>query len=151
MIYRKGVGVLLLNPENKIFVGARLDLPGTSFQPPQGGIDGDETPREAVYREALEEIGTNNMEILKESLDWFQYDFPEELRTTLFKGNCIGQKQKWFVARFLGQDHEINIETADPEFKAWKWENPALLVQQAVYFKQKMYSEILAWANFTTT
>lgn len=141
--YRPGVGVMLLNQENMVFVGKRIDTRGEAWQMPQGGIDEDETPQDAVLREMLEEVGTRNAEVICESSNWFYYDLPDYLVPRLWHGKYRGQKQKWFAMRFLGKDTEININTEAPEFMAWRWVPMDDLPQLIVPFKRKLYNAIL--------
>jgi putative (di)nucleoside polyphosphate hydrolase len=134
---------MLLNRSSLVFVGQRRDYSGEAWQMPQGGIDAGEKPREAALRELKEEIGTDHAEILAESKRWFEYDLPPELRQQVWRGRFRGQRQKWFVMRFLGLDREINISTRHPEFSAWKWIAPADLPRLIVPFKRQLYRELL--------
>ena len=111
---------------------------------PQGGIDKEENPEEAVWREMMEEIGTNKAELIKVSSNWINYDIPEETLKTLPWGNkYVGQTQKWFLFRFTGKNQDINVGTINPEFSEWKWCNHDLLVENIVPFKKQVYSKIL--------
>jgi len=142
--YRKCVGMMILNCNNEVLVGRRLDHPSGYWQMPQGGIDENENPEEAVWREMMEEIGTNNAELYKSSNQWINYDIPQETLNHLPWGNIyIGQTQKWFIFKFAGEDKDINVETQNPEFSEWKWMNSNNLVENAVPFKQKIYKTIL--------
>ena len=142
--YRKCVGMMILNSNNEILVGRRIDHPSGFWQMPQGGIDENEDPEEAVWREMLEEIGTNNAKIIKISDQWIKYEIPEKTLKTLPWGEkYIGQQQKWFAFRFAGQDKEINIGTENPEFSEWKWTHHNLLVENIVPFKRNTYKKIL--------
>ena len=142
--YRRCVGMMILNNENKILVGKRLDHPSGHWQMPQGGIDDNENPNEAVWREMHEEIGTNNATIIKESTQWINYKIPLETLQTLPWGHkYVGQTQKWFLFRFNGADNEINVVTENPEFSEWKWSNYNLLVENIVPFKRNTYKNIL--------
>jgi len=142
--YRPGVGIMLLNDANEVFVGRRRKTEMSAWQMPQGGIDGDEEPRAAAFRELKEEIGTDDAEILAESDRWLFYDLPNELIGKVWRGRWRGQRQKWFVMRFKGRDKDINIKTHHSEFSAWKWvlidDLPGLIVS----FKRPLYLEILA-------
>ena len=142
--YRRGVGILLLNPRREVLVAQRLDFRSDAWQMPQGGIDADETPLEAAWREMKEEIGTDRARLLAESRDWLSYDLPADLAPLLWKGRFRGQTQKWFAMEFLGDDADIDIATENPEFSAWKWvparEVPALIVP----FKRELYRQVLA-------
>jgi putative (di)nucleoside polyphosphate hydrolase len=141
--YRAGVGVMLLNRGGLVFVGRRHDMAGEHWQMPQGGIDSGEEPRVAALRELEEEIGTANAEILAETRGWMTYDLPDDLRRTAWKGRYKGQTQKWFAARFLGSDAEINLDTAHPEFEAWQWIEPRRLPEVIVPFKRQLYADLL--------
>jgi putative (di)nucleoside polyphosphate hydrolase len=141
--YRRGVGIMLINSRSRIFIARRLDVRGDAWQMPQGGIDRGETPRAAAYRELKEEIGTNNAEIIAESKNWLYYDLPEELAKQAWDGRWRGQRQKWFVMLFKGDDREINLATADPEFDAWRWISVHELKKLATFFKRKLYASVL--------
>ena len=142
--YRKCVGMMILNSNKEILVGRRLDHPSGYWQMPQGGIDDDENPIEAVWREMLEEIGTNKAELIKISNQWINYDIPSETLKTLPWGQkYIGQTQKWFAFNFLGEDSDINVGTDSPEFSEWKWSRMDLIVDSIVPFKRNVYSIIL--------
>jgi len=142
--YRPCVGVMLLNAEGRVFVGRRIDQTVEGWQMPQGGIDGDETPRQAAMRELKEEIGTNSCEILRETEDWLAYDLPAHLVGVALHGKYRGQRQKWIAARFTGSDADIDLATEHPEFAAWRWiaidEVPELIVP----FKRDIYLKIVA-------
>ena len=143
--YRKCVGMMILNAENKILVGRRLDHPSGYWQMPQGGIDDNEKPEEAVWREMMEEIGTNNANLHKISSQWINYEIPEETLKHLPWGKTyIGQTQKWFIFNFTGNDEDINVETQNPEFSEWKWIEHSELIENAVPFKRKVYETVLA-------
>lgn len=142
--YRLGVGIMLLNSSGKVFVGNRIDQNSSdAWQMPQGGIDEGETPLEAAYRELLEEVGTDNVTLLKESVDWYFYDIPKEISSKLWGGKYTGQMQKWFLFLFNGEDNQINISTEIPEFRAWKWESPNAIVNMIVDFKRDLYQSVL--------
>ena len=142
--YRKCVGIMILNDQKKILVGRRIDHPSGHWQMPQGGIDENEKPEEAVWREMKEEIGTNNAEMLQQSEQWINYDIPSETLATLPWGNIyVGQTQKWFAFKFIGSNSEINVSTNNPEFSEWKWSNHNLLIENIVPFKRRVYSQIL--------
>ncbi len=141
--YRRGVGIMLLNPLDQVFVAQRIDFAGDAWQMPQGGIDKGESPREAALRELKEEIGTDNAEFLAESKGWFTYDFPPELRERFRQGRYLGQQQKWFAMRFRGTDSDIDLETHHPEFKTWKWVAPSELPRLIVPFKRQVYLDVL--------
>ena len=142
--YRKCVGMMIVNDKNEILVGRRLDHPSGYWQMPQGGIDENEIPEEAVWREMMEEIGTNNADLLKTSSQWIKYEIPQKTLNHLPWGKkYIGQNQKWFIFKFAGQDKEINVETDNPEFSEWKWMEHKELISNAVPFKRKTYQIIL--------
>jgi len=142
--YRKCVGMMILNASNKILVGRRLDHPSGYWQMPQGGIDENENPQKAVWREMMEEIGTNKADIFKISTQWINYDIPQETLDKLPWGKkWIGQTQKWFIFKFTGQKTDINVHTKNPEFSEWKWIRHTELIENAVPFKRKVYKTIL--------
>ena len=142
--YRRCVGMMILNTNNEILVGRRLDHPSGYWQMPQGGIDEKENPEEAVWREMMEEIGTNKVKLIKSSSQWINYDIPKETLATLPWGEkYVGQTQKWFIFRFLGNDSDINVETDNPEFSEWKWANLDTIIDNIVPFKRKVYSLVL--------
>ena len=143
--YRSCVGMMILNDTNKILVGRRLDHPSGFWQMPQGGIDDDEKPEEAVWREMMEEIGTNNAKLIKSTNQWYKYEIPKETLKTLPWGEkYIGQKQKWFAFRFTGKEEDINVNTNNPEFSEWKWILHNSLVDNIVPFKRKLYKNVLS-------
>ena len=147
--YRRNVGAVLFNGDGLVLVARRAHLPNAEaaaggWQLPQGGIDEDEEPRAAIFRELAEEIGTANAELLAEHPEWLTYDLPEELIGKAFKGRFRGQRQKWFALRFLGADSEIRLDAdPHPEFVAWRWVEIAELPGLAVSFKRPIY-EVLA-------
>jgi putative (di)nucleoside polyphosphate hydrolase len=144
--YRPCVGIFLLNCDRKVFVGRRIDMPSgwPAWQMPQGGIDPGETPAEAARRELCEEIGTGNAEMVAESKTWHRYDLPTEIaERQVWGGRFRGQRQKWFLMRFLGVDSDIDIATPHPEFDAWRWEEPARLPELIVAFKRPIYAALL--------
>jgi putative (di)nucleoside polyphosphate hydrolase len=145
--YRPGVGILLLNRDRHVFVGRRINMPAglAAWQMPQGGIDPGETARQAVMRELHEETGTDKAAILAESGGWLHYDLPPEIAGSMWGGNYRGQRQKWFLMRFLGRDSDIDLAAhAQPEFDAWEWVAPARLPDLIVPFKRQLYLDILA-------
>ena len=139
---RLGVGIALLNKENKIFVGKRIDNPKNFWQMPQGGIDGNENYLQAAKRELLEETGIKNVKVNKELNYWLEYNLPKNLLGKIWNGKYRGQKQKWFIMKFLGNDKEININTKNPEFLEWKWVEISDLPKVAVDFKKEIYNKI---------
>jgi putative (di)nucleoside polyphosphate hydrolase len=144
--YRPNVGAALFNPAGKVFIGRRANLPDTApanWQMPQGGIDAGEAPADAVMRELLEEIGTNNATILGEHDEWLTYDLPEAIAASAFRGRYKGQRQKWFALRFLGTDSDIALDRdAHPEFSAWRWASLSELPALVVPFKRHIYEAI---------
>jgi len=142
--YRKCVGLMVINRDNQVFVGQRVDQTAEAWQMPQGGIDEGEDPQTAALRELEEEIGTANVEIIAESDDWIPYDLPEDIADKVWKGRFRGQTQKWFVLRFLGPDREINIDTDHPEFNEWKWCDFNDLETYIVPFKRQIYRKVMA-------
>ena len=139
---RTGVGILLLNHENKIFVGKRIDNPANSWQMPQGGVNENENFLQAAKRELEEETGIKSVTVIKELDGWQKYDLPKNLLGKIWKGKYRGQKQKWFIMRFIGKNKEINIKTKYPEFLDWKWIEPLELPEVAVNFKLNIYKRL---------
>ena len=144
---RKGVGIIVLNKKNKVFVGKRRDNPGDKWQMPQGGVDEGEDNFTAMQRELTEETSIKNIKIIKEIENVFEYELPENLVGIIWKGKFRGQKQKWFITRFLGQDSEINLNTKHPEFIEWKWLEPEKLPDVIVDFKKNLYLKLLKEIN----
>ena len=143
--YRRGVGVMLLNRDGKVFVGARIDNTDEAWQMPQGGIDKGEDPWSCGLRELEEETGIppRLVERVSDCPERLKYDLPEELRGKLWGGKYVGQDQDWYLARFLGTDADVNIRTKDPEFREWKWVEPDQLPQLIVPFKRDLYRRLL--------
>ena len=139
---REGVGIIVLNKNNEVFVGKRKDNPIDKWQMPQGGIDKNEQPIQAMYRELLEETNIKSVKILKEIEKTFVYELPPNLLGKIWKGKFRGQKQKWFIVRFFGDENEINLETQNPEFIEWKWINFKLLPNVIVDFKKNVYDSL---------
>jgi 8-oxo-dGTP pyrophosphatase MutT (NUDIX family) len=139
--YRCGVGIMLLNDRNEVFVGRRTDAK-EAWQMPQGGIDEHEDPRDAAFRELQEEIGTDQAEVIAESKVWLRYDLPPEFRKS-WNNRWRGQQQKWFAMRFLGMDADIDVATEHPEFSAWRWVPIERLPQLVVSFKRQLYVDLL--------
>ena len=144
---RTGVGIIVLNNNNQVFVGKRKDNPGEKWQMPQGGVDKGEDYIAAMKRELIEETSIKNIKILKEIEHMYQYELPENLVGIIWKGKFRGQKQKWFIVKFLGYDSEININTKNPEFIEWKWIEPKKLPEVIVNFKKKLYINLLKEIN----
>ncbi len=141
--YRPCVGIMLLNERGEVFVAKRIDSIAEAWQMPQGGIDEGEDVQVAALRELEEEIGTNKVKIIAQSRDWLNYDLPADLVPKLWGGKYRGQTQKWFVMRFLGQDSDINIATAHPEFSEWKWVARDSLPDLIVPFKRDLYQQLV--------
>ena len=146
---RIGVGIVLLNHENKVFVGKRIDNPANSWQMPQGGVDINEDFLHAAKRELEEETSIRTVEVIKELNEWVTYDLPKNLLGKLWEGKYRGQKQKWFIMKFLGKNEEINIKTKKPEFLDWKWIKPSDLPKISVDFKVNIYKKIAKELTFT--
>ena len=139
---RLGVGIVLLNSENKVFVGKRIDNPVNFWQMPQGGVDYNENFLYAANRELKEETSVESVRLIKEIDNWLTYELPKNLLGKIWKGKYRGQKQKWFIMKFLGNNNEININTKKPEFMNWKWIKPSKLPEVAVNFKIGIYKKI---------
>ncbi len=150
--FRLCVGIALINSENKIFVGKRIDLsqgiskeikdPQRFWQMPQGGVDKNENFFQAAKRELEEETGVKSVKLIKEIDGWLEYDLPDHLSNKLWNGKYRGQKQKWFIMKFTGNNDEINIKTVNPEFSDWKWIEFSKLQSVVVYFKTHIYKRI---------
>lgn len=143
--YRPCVGVVLMNPAGLVFAGQRLDSPSAAWQMPQGGIDGDEKPRKAALRELWEETGITEdlVAFVAKTHHWVTYDLPPELLGKVWGGKYRGQRQKWFLFRYLGTDDQIRIATEHPEFSAWRWIDVDELVAGIVPFKRAVYDEVV--------
>ena len=140
---RLGVGIVLLNSDNKVFVGKRIDNPANFWQLPQGGVDKNEDLLCAARRELKEETNVESIELIKQIDDWLTYELPKNLLGKIWKGKYRGQKQKWFIMRFTGSEDEINIKTKNAEFKEWKWINTNQLINVVVSFKLNVYKSII--------
>ncbi len=141
--YRPGVGIMLINTNKQVFVAKRIDMRTEAWQMPQGGIDSGETPQAAALRELKEEIGTDKAQIIAETAKWLHYDLPVNLVPKVWGGSFRGQRQKWFLMHFTGNDDDIDINTQHPEFCQWQWVNPKELPTLIVPFKQQLYTDIL--------
>ena len=139
---RSGVGIVVLNKENKVFVAKRIDNQKNFWQMPQGGVNKGEDYLDAAYRELEEETSINSVELIKELDGLISYELPKNLLGIIWKGKYRGQEQKWFVMRFLGQDNQINIKTAQPEFSEWKWIELEKITDLVVDFKMHVYKNI---------
>ena len=139
---RSGVGIALINNRNEIFVGKRIDNPKNFWQMPQGGVDDGEDFLTAAYRELEEETSIKNVELICELDGFVNYNLPNQLLGIIWKGKYKGQRQKWFLMRYLGEDHEINIQTKKPEFLDWKWVDLQEITNLVVDFKLHVYQEV---------
>ena len=139
---RSGVGIVVLNKSNKVFVAQRIDNPKNFWQMPQGGVDDGEDFLKAAYRELYEETSIKNVELIKKLDGTITYELPDRLLGIIWKGKYRGQKQKWFLMRFLGEDKEINIKTKNPEFLDWKWIDIDQITEVVVDFKLHVYKEL---------
>ena len=144
---RSGVGIIVLNNKNQVFVGKRKDNPGDKWQMPQGGVDKGESYINAMKRELFEETSIRSIKILKELDRIYEYELPDNLVGIIWKGKFRGQKQKWFITKFLGNESEINLNTKHPEFIDWKWIEPKLLPDVIVNFKKNLYLSLLTEIN----
>ena len=144
---RTGVGIIVLNKENKVFVGKRKDNPFDKWQMPQGGVDPNENLLSAMKRELLEETSIKSIRMIKEFDFWLQYELPKNLIGKIWKGKYRGQKQKWFLVKFLGEEKEININTINAEFIEWQWIEKEKLPSLIVDFKKDVYKKILLELN----
>lgn len=144
-LYRRGVGIMLLNSAGKVWVGKRIDHRSEAWQMPQGGMDEGEEPWTTALRELEEETGITPdlVELIGEAPERLRYDLPEELQGKFWKGRFRGQQQNWFLCRFLGEDADVNIATDRPEFEGWKWVEPAQLPDLIVPFKKELYRRLL--------
>ena len=139
---RSGVGIVLLNKKNKIFVAKRIDNPKDFWQMPQGGVDQNESYLDAAYRELYEETNIKEIELIKEVEEFTTYELPDHLLGIIWKGKFKGQKQKWFIMRFVGNEDEINIKTKKPEFLDWKWIDVNEITKKVVDFKYEVYKKV---------
>jgi len=143
-LYRKGVGAVIINNHNEIFVGKRIDNNSDAWQMPQGGIDNNENEDLAVFREINEEtsISPDKLEIISKSNNYFYYNLPYNLQKKFWGGKYLGQKQRWYLLKFTGQNQDINVATDDPEFSDWKWVSRDNIIDSIVEFKREMYQQI---------
>ena len=144
---RIGVGIVLLNSNNQVFVGKRIDNPVNFWQMPQGGVDTNEDFFHAACRELKEETGIESIKLIKEINNFLTYELPKNLLGKIWKGKYRGQKQKWFIMRFVGNEKEINIKTKNAEFKEWKWIDLNQLINVVVSFKLDVYKSIVKEIN----
>ena len=140
---RYGVGIIILNKQNKVFVAKRRDNPINKWQMPQGGLDANEDYISAMKRELYEETSIKSIKVLKQLEGFFEYELPNNLIGIIWKGKYRGQKQKWFITKFIGDEKEINLKTKNPEFIEWKWVMPEELPNVIVDFKKNMYLKLL--------
>ena len=140
---RCGVGIIILNKQNKVFVAKRRDNPINKWQMPQGGLDANEDYISAMKRELYEETSIKSIKVLKQLEGFFEYELPNNLIGIIWKGKYRGQKQKWFITKFIGEEKEINLKTQNPEFIEWKWVTPEELPNVIVDFKKNMYLKLL--------
>ena len=140
--YRSGVGIVVLNKNNKVFVARRIDNPKNFWQMPQGGVDKNEDFLTAAFRELDEETSIKSVELIEELDGFITYNLPDHLLGIIWKGKYKGQTQKWFVMRFIGEDSEININTKHPEFLEWKWVELSEITKLVVNFKLELYQEV---------
>lgn len=145
-LYRSGVGIVLINGDKKIFVGKRIDNNSDAWQMPQGGIDVGEDEDLAMFRELCEETGIDEskVKILAKSQGYFYYNLPYKLQKKFWGGKYLGQKQRWYLAEFLGDDGDVNITTEIPEFSDWKWISKDEIISAIVQFKRDLYTQIIA-------
>lgn len=142
--YRFGVGLMILNDKNQVFVGKRIDTKSEAWQMPQGGVDEGEDDEKAAFRELEEETGITKAKIIAKSIDNHKYDLPDNLIPRVWNGRYRGQSQRWFLMRFKGENSEINIETKHPEFCEWAWVDVSELINIIVPFKREIYSKVIA-------
>ena len=140
--FRTGVGIIVLNKENKLFVAKRIDNPKNFWQMPQGGVNEGEDILKAAYRELEEETSIKSVELIRELEGTTTYELPDHLLGVIWKGKYKGQTQKWFLMRFIGDEKEINIKTQNPEFLDWKWIDLDLITEVVVDFKLNVYKEL---------
>ena len=146
---RIGVGAIVLNEHNKVLVGKRKDNPIDKWQMPQGGVDKNEDLYSAMRRELYEETSITSFKVIREIERWLTYELPANLKGKIWKGKFRGQKQKWYILRFTGDDKEINVKTKNPEFIDWKWIKIEELPQSIVDFKKKVYEDLVEEINKT--
>ncbi len=142
-LYRSGVGIMVINKNKEIFVAKRVGNNGKAWQMPQGGIDVGESEDLAMFRELKEETSIDNIKIISVSKKYLYYNLPYNLQKRFWGGKYLGQRQKWYLVEFLGDDKDINIETKEPEFSEWKWVKQEELIESVVAFKREIYVEII--------
>lgn len=141
--FRPGVGMVIIDKNNRVFVGKRIDSKANGWQMPQGGIDLGETPSSAALREMEEEIGSSKGVIIAETKNWYSYRVPDAVIPRLWGGKYCGQRQKWFLIRFTGEDSDINIHTENPEFDRWQWVDFDKLLEDIIPFKLSLYQQVV--------
>ncbi|WP_209425797.1 RNA pyrophosphohydrolase [Pararhodobacter sp. SW119] len=144
--YRPCVGIMLINAQGEIFAGQRIDASAPAWQMPQGGIDPDEDPRQAALRELQEETGVEPalVEVLDQTPDWLRYDIPADLVPRIWGGHYRGQKQRWYLMRFLGRDDQIDLDGKHAEFSTWRWIDADTMLAAIVPFKRQIYAQVIA-------
>ncbi len=142
-LYRSGVGIMAINKNKEIFVGKRVDNKSDAWQMPQGGIDNNEDEDKAMRRELEEETGITNIKIIAASKQHLYYNLPYNLQKKFWGGKYLGQKQRWYLVEFLGEDSDINIETGEPEFSKWQWVDVEKLIKVIVPFKKSLYLDVI--------
>lgn len=142
-LYRSGVGIVVINSEKKIFVGKRIDNHSDAWQMPQGGLDAGEAEDRAMFRELAEETGIKDVRVLSKSSKYFYYNLPYKLQKKFWGGKFLGQKQRWYLVEFLGDEKMINVTTEDPEFSEWKWISKDNIINAIVPFKRDLYRDII--------
>jgi putative (di)nucleoside polyphosphate hydrolase len=144
-LYRSGVGIMLINKDKQIFVGKRIDNNSDAWQMPQGGLDAGESEDEAMFRELKEETGISDskIKILQRSQGHFYYNLPYKLQKKFWGGKYLGQKQRWYLAEFFGEESDVNIQTEKPEFSHWKWISQDQIISAIVGFKRKLYEDVI--------
>lgn len=144
--------MMIINNHRQIFIARRKDITSEApyaWQMPQGGMEISETPHQAAIRELVEEVGTDKVDLLATGSDWFFYDFPQSLRKKSWNGRFTGQRQKWFLFQFTGEDKDINLDTQHPEFSEWKWASKEDVLQLVIPFKRQVYEQVLSeFASF---
>jgi putative (di)nucleoside polyphosphate hydrolase len=142
-LYRNSIGVMVINREKQIFVGKRIDNHSDAWQMPQGGLDAGEDEDAAMFRELKEETGISNIEIIAKSKKYYYYNLPYRLQKKFWGGKYLGQKQRWYLVKYLGENDTININTETPEFSEWKWIPKEELSKVIVSFKRKLYIDVI--------
>ena len=145
--YRLGAGIILLKQNTGILAGKRRETSSHSWQMPQGGIDNNEDPYDAAIRELYEETSIKSIKLINSTKNWISYDIPKQFLPQFWNGKYVGQKQRWFLMEFTGDDSEINVFTKEPEFIDWKWSNPSKLITETVVFKQELYKKLFSYFN----